>query len=100
MPWNTACCRETATARPGASPLRSSRSPDAMEHSLLHGVQLCGLVFALGGLLFRWVVLAPALRIAGGNSAGQGIDALLDRWIFRAALAALLGTVIDFFVQI
>jgi putative copper resistance protein D len=71
-----------------------------MEHSLLHGLQLCGLVFALGGLLFRWVVLAPALGIAGANSAGQGINALLDRWIFRAALGALLGTGIDFFVQV
>ncbi|HEV8543448.1 MAG TPA: CopD family protein [Verrucomicrobiae bacterium] len=74
-----------------------------MEHSLLHGLQLCGLIFALGGAFFRLLVFAPvarALSPAEGRSLSDELDPILRRWAVRAALAGGLAAAIDIFVQV
>ncbi len=73
-----------------------------MEHSLLHGLQLCGLILALGGVLFRWLVLTPASRNLSSDvrPAVAALHNQIGGWIVRAALAAALGAGIDFFVQV
>ncbi len=72
-----------------------------MEHSLLHGLQLCGLIFALGGVLFQVLVLSPAGRFSSGNDSRSGeITSLVHRWITAATAAAAFSTLLDLFVQL
>ena len=71
-----------------------------MEHSLLHGLQICGLIFALGGVLFQLLVLGPALKKRPDHPSANDLEEVARRWIFRAALAASSGVFIDFFVQV
>src|SRR3954470_22949615 len=74
-----------------------------MEHSLLHGLQLCGLIFALGGVFFRLLVFSPVLRSLDDAGTRELIDELeptLRRWIVRAAWAGGLAAAIDIFVQV
>jgi putative copper resistance protein D len=71
-----------------------------MEHSLLHGLQFCGLIFALGGVLFQLLVLGPALRGQPADARAVELRAITNRWIFRAALAATGGVFFDLFVQV
>ncbi len=71
-----------------------------MEHSLLHGLQICGLIFALGGVLFQLLVLGPALRKHPDHPRARELQEMAKLWVFRAALAATLGVFIDLFVQV
>jgi hypothetical protein len=57
-----------------------------MEHSLLHGLQICGLIFALGGVLFQLLVLDPAVRQHSDHTRAKELEEIARRWIFRAAL--------------
>jgi hypothetical protein len=68
-----------------------------MEHSLLHGLQICGIVFALGGVFFRGLVFVPARDNTLTNNASSGD--WIECWIARGALAAALAALGDVFVQ-
>lgn len=73
-----------------------------MEHSLLHGFQLCGLIFALGGALFRLLILAPVARRLPVSHADQlrAADGELSRWVLVAAVAGGFAAGIDILVQV
>jgi putative copper export protein len=74
-----------------------------MEHSLLHGLQLTGLIVALGGPVFVLALLRPACRRLGPEPARDILAAALSvraaRWVAIGALTAGLATLLDLFVQ-
>lgn len=69
-----------------------------MEHSLLHGLQICGLIFALGGVLFRILVLKPILR-ERAKAGGEELCAAVAKWTAIAAAVGALAGGADLFVQ-
>ncbi len=72
-----------------------------MEHSLLHGLQLCGLVVALGGAFFVLALLVPASRdVSLCLDEKQTWERVAATWVARGALVAALAAVADFFVQV
>ena len=74
-----------------------------MEHSLLHALQLAGLIVALGGPVFILGLLSPACRRLGPEPARETLAGALSagvaRWVAAAALTAGLATFLDLFVQ-
>ena len=75
-----------------------------MEHSLLHGFQLTGLIVALGGPVFVLGLLLPACRRLGPEPARDGLAGALSdraaRWVAVGALTAGMATFLDLFVQV
>jgi putative copper export protein len=75
-----------------------------MEHSLLHGLQLTGLIVALGGPVFVLALLQPACRRLGPEPArdilATALSASAVRWVAIGALTAGLATFLDLFVQV
>jgi copper transport protein len=73
-----------------------------MEHSLLHGLQLTGLIVVLGGCIFILGLLRPACRRLGPDTARETLaDALSAggaRWVAVGALIAASATFLDLFV--
>jgi putative copper export protein len=73
-----------------------------MEHSLLHGLQLTGLVVVLGGCVFVLGLLRPACRRLGREPAGDTLAGALSRgvawWVALGAVTAALATFLDLFV--
>ena len=74
-----------------------------MEHSLLHALQLAGLIVALGGPVFVLGLLRPACRRLGPEPARDTLAGALSdgaaRWVAAGALTAGLATFLDLFVQ-
>ncbi len=73
-----------------------------MEHSLLHGLQLCGIVTVIGGPVLMLGMVFPALRRIGPGPKPALADALavsVERWTaygaLLGALAALLNVLVD-----
>src|SRR5688500_9297003 len=73
-----------------------------MEHSLLHGLQLCGMIFALGGVLFRDLVLGPILKRLSAQESGavESLESLINKWTYQAAFGGALASVLDLLVQV
>src|SRR5262245_50528148 len=75
-----------------------------MEHSLLHGLQLTGLLVLLGGAIFVLGLLQPACRRLGLDPARDRLAGALSdsaaRWVTAAALVAAVATILDVFVQV
>lgn len=75
-----------------------------MEHSLLHGLQLTGLIVLLGGSLFVLGLLQPVCRQLGPHPARDALASALASDVARrvsvAAVAAGLATLLDLFVQV
>ncbi|HVN87978.1 MAG TPA: CopD family protein [Candidatus Binatia bacterium] len=75
-----------------------------MEHSLLHAIQLIGLIVALGGAFFVLALLAPLQRHFASDPAAveycRQISATVTQWVSGGALVAALGTLSDLFVQV
>lgn len=69
-----------------------------MEHSILHALQLTGLIAALGGPLFVLLLVLPASRENGGLT--REILHSAASWSMRAALAAAGAAFTDLFVQV
>jgi copper transport protein len=73
-----------------------------MEHSLLHGLQLTGLIVVLGGCIFMLGLLRPACRRLGPDPARETLAGALSagvaRWVAVGALIAGLATFLDLFV--
>jgi putative copper resistance protein D len=72
-----------------------------MEHSLLHALQLVGMITVLGGTFFVLVFLSAARTKASFD--GEQISAwetITRHWSFWAAVIAGLGAVTDLFVQV
>ena len=73
-----------------------------MEHSLLHGLQLTGLIVVLGGCIFVLGLLRPACRRLGPEPADDTLaGALSERvawWVALGAMTAALATFLDLFV--
>jgi putative copper export protein len=73
-----------------------------MEHSLLHGLQLAGLIVVLGGCIFLLGLLRPACRRLGPDPARETLAGALSagvaRWVAVGALIAGLATFLDLFV--
>jgi putative copper resistance protein D len=65
-----------------------------MEHSLLHGLQLSGIIFALGGCFFYFFVLRFSLE-----STETMLQSGLPRWSARAALLAGVAGIFDLLIQ-
>ena len=74
-----------------------------MEQSLLHSLQLTGLIVALGGPVFVLGLLEPARRRLGREPARDALaDALsagAARWVAVGALIAALAACLDLFVR-
>lgn len=78
-----------------------------MEHSALHALLLTGLIAALGGPLAVWWLILPAARALtarGENPASRTAIAdllvVIAKWTVRAAMAAVVASVLDLFVQV
>jgi putative copper export protein len=71
-----------------------------MEHSLLHAVQMLGLICALGGVLFFLLVLRPASRVGEGELAMAEVREGIGRWVALAAFVAAVAGVLNLFVQV
>src|SRR5215510_5905585 len=73
-----------------------------MEHSLLHGLQLTGLIVLLGGCVFVLGLLRPACRRlrpeAARDTLAGDLLASAARWAVVGALIAALATFLDLFV--
>jgi putative copper export protein len=69
-----------------------------MEHSLLHGLLLCGLTVAMGGVLAVWWLILPAAR-RRQVPPNPKLLASVERLVSIGALGAALATIGDFFVQ-
>ena len=75
-----------------------------MEHSLLHAVQLTGLIVVLGGPVFVVGLLGPARRRLGRSAERDALGDLLSagaaRWVAAAAICAALAALLDLFVRV
>jgi putative copper export protein len=75
-----------------------------MEHSVLHALQLAGLIVVLGGPVLVLGLVWPALQRLGLDAAreefGQSLADNAARWVFRGALVSALAGCVDFFVQV
>jgi putative copper export protein len=73
-----------------------------MEHSLLHSLQLTGLIVVLGGCIFILGLLRPACRRLGPDPARETLAGALSagvaRWVAVGALIAAAATFLDLFV--
>lgn len=71
-----------------------------MEHAALHGLQLLGLIAALGGPVLVLALLRPAARAHPVDAMFlQRLDACHARWVRRGALVAAVAALCDLFVQ-
>jgi putative copper export protein len=74
-----------------------------MEHSLLHGLQLTGLIVVLGGAIFILGLLRPAGRRLGSDPVRDALAGVLSAGVARlvalGAVTAGLVTFVDLFVQ-
>jgi putative copper export protein len=75
-----------------------------MEHSLLHALQLCGIVVALGGAILMLGILFPALRslnleVQPPALAGQ-LSASVSRWFLWGASVGVLAASLNLFVDV
>jgi copper transport protein len=74
-----------------------------MEHSLLHGLQLTGLILLLGGCVFTLGLLRPACQRLGPEPAREtlasALSASVARWAAAGALVAASATFLDLFVM-
>ena len=71
-----------------------------MEHSLLHALQLAGIITALGGTFFVLFFLHPARRDPPLAMLAGEWERISASWSFWAASLGALGTIIDIFVQV
>lgn len=75
-----------------------------MEHSLLHAIQLCGAVVALGGALLMLVFLFPALNQVNNRQSPPSLAAQLNasvtRWVFWGAAFSALAAVLNILVDV
>src|SRR4051812_46159095 len=74
-----------------------------MEHSLLHAIQLTGLIAALGGSIFVLAFLLPSARKLCSPEIDDlvwNILKLSAQWAAIAAIASGAGALIDLFVQV
>jgi putative copper export protein len=73
-----------------------------MEHSLLHALQLAGIIIALGGGLFVPGFLRPAARSfpPGESSPAIEWEAVAAQCVFWAALIAGFSSALDLLVQV
>ena len=75
-----------------------------MEHSALHALLLTGLIVALGGPLAMWWIVLPSRRSLpadpGRDTLIANLAASVAKWVFIGALAAVLASVIDLFVEV
>jgi putative copper resistance protein D len=74
-----------------------------MEHSLLHAIQLTGLIAALGGSIFVLAFLLPSARKVCSPEVDDLVWNILKisaQWASIAAIASGAGALIDLFVQV
>lgn len=72
-----------------------------MEHSLLHALQLLGLLAALGGALFALLIVRPTRRDARFDPAClDAIDKGLGRLVRFSAWSAGMAGILNIFVQV
>jgi putative copper resistance protein D len=74
-----------------------------MEHSILHAVQLTGLIAAFGGCIFVLGFLLPASPSIQSEDSDELVAKILNLTAHSAAIAALAGgagALIDLFVQV
>jgi putative copper resistance protein D len=76
-----------------------------MEHSLLHALQLVGIVMALGGAILMVGFLLPALKsnTLHGQSPillAERLESSITRWTFWGAAFGALGAALNFFVDV
>src|SRR6185436_6429721 len=72
-----------------------------MEHSLLHALQLCGIVVALGGAFFVLALLLPVSRRLSLPEAERiKWESVIARWIFCGAITAAIAAGTDLCVQV
>lgn len=75
-----------------------------MERSLLHGLELTGLLVALGGPIFILGLLRPACRRLGPEPAREvlavALSASVARWVAIGSFTAALATFLGVFVQV
>lgn len=71
-----------------------------MEHSLLHAVQLLGLLSSLGGALFFLLILKPALSVSQDAGDGRWLGESTARFVMFAALISAGAGVANIFVQV
>lgn len=75
-----------------------------MEHSVLHALELAGLVIALGGVFFVLGLVKPAGRALGlvgsHDELSRAFEASASRWVFRGALLGALATFLNLFVEV
>src|SRR5262245_40508222 len=75
-----------------------------MEHSLLHGLQLAGLLVVVGGSLFVLGLLRPGCRRLGPEPTRPALACALSansaRLVSIAAVTAALASFLDLFVQV
>jgi putative copper resistance protein D len=72
-----------------------------MEHSLLHALQLCGIVVALGGAFFVLALLLPVSRRLSLPEAERiKWESVTARWIFCGAITAAIAAGTDLCVQV
>jgi hypothetical protein len=74
-----------------------------VEHSILHALQLLGLLMAVAGTVLVLGLVQPAARAAGnGTDAGilaRDIAASAALWTARGALVSAVSTVLDIVAQ-
>lgn len=75
-----------------------------MEHSALHALLLTGLIATLGGALAMLWTILPAARALGPDADRSrmvgDLGSCVAKWVFRAALAAAMASVLDLFVEV
>ncbi|MDB6064970.1 MAG: Copper resistance domain protein [Pedosphaera sp.] len=75
-----------------------------MEHSVLHALELTGLIIALGGVFFVLGLVKPAGRALGLHGShdelSHAFEASASRWVFRGALIGALATFLNLFVEV
>ena len=75
-----------------------------MEHSLLHALQLCGIVVALGGSILMLGLFFPAFRTFNQEGqppafAGQ-LNASVERWFFWGACVGVVAAILNLCVDV
>jgi putative copper export protein len=75
-----------------------------MEHSLLHALQLCGIVVALGGSFLMLGLFFPALRKLKLEEQPPAFAAQLSasvgRWFFGGAIVGICAAILNLFVDV
>ena len=75
-----------------------------MEHSVLHALELIGLILALGGVFFVLGLARPAGRVSdldgSHDELSRALEASASRWVFRGALIGAMATFLNLFVEV